>query len=69
MLKHVWGKWCKVTTAKRTDALANFHKTWELDEHVDTFTLCLDKQQILCRKFDVEITNIPKTQLFAEQMI
>ena len=69
MLKHVWGKWCKVTTAKRTDALVNFYQSWELDEHVDTFSLCLNKQQILCRKVDVEIKNILKTQLFLEKMI
>ena len=57
-LEHVRGKWCKVTTNKRIEALAKFHQRWELDEHVDTFFLRLNKQQILCRKVDIKITNI-----------
>ena len=69
MLKHVQGKWCRVATAKCTEAPANFHKIWELDKHVKTFSLCLDKQQIICRKFDVESTNIPKTQFFVKKII
>ena len=54
-LEHLRWKWCKVTTAERTYALANFHQIWELDENVDTFALSLNKQQILCRKVDVKI--------------
>ena len=68
-MEHLWGKWCKVKTAKHTYALANFHQIWELYKHIDTFALSLNKHQILCRKVDVKIKNILKTQFFVEQMI
>ena len=69
VLEHVWGKWCKVTTAKRTEALVNFHQIWYIYKHVNNFALRLKKQQILCRKVDVKITNISKTQFFVEKII
>ena len=44
-LEHAQGEWCKVTTSKRTEALANSQKIWELDENVKTFSLRLDKNK------------------------